>query len=57
MAQIEDFHASHGMGGPAFLSLAAQPVLEHSGKASGDSGSSTLSELLHKAWSNLTGKH
>ena len=53
----EDFHASHGLGAPAFLSLPAQPVLEHSAKASGGSEPATLSELIHKAWTNFTGKH
>jgi hypothetical protein len=52
----KDFHASSGMIAPAFSSLKTQPDRENSDKRIAGSEPATLGELLHKAWTALTGK-
>jgi len=53
----QDFHASHAISAPAFLSIGLQPVLEHSAKETGGSAPATLGEFFHRAWTSLTGRH
>lgn len=52
----EDLHASEPTGPPSASSLASKPAHQNSAKTDSVSGPDALGELLHKAWSNLTGK-
>ncbi len=53
----EDLHATQPASAPSSSSLAAQLVDEKPAKASAASEPDALGELLHRAWTNLTGKH
>ncbi|MGB7845325.1 MAG: hypothetical protein WBL63_06900 [Candidatus Acidiferrum sp.] len=52
----EGLHTSRAMSAPTFSSLTAQSVSENSPRESAGSGSGTLSQLLHKAWTALNGQ-
>jgi hypothetical protein len=53
----EDLHSSQPANVPRSSSLRTQPAEENSSETSVTSEPDPLGELLHKAWTNLTGRH
>lgn len=53
----EDLHAAQPASAPAPSSLTAPLVEEKPANTTAASEPDALGELLHRAWTNLTGKH